>query len=107
MKSPVKAIQAWRSGRELRALQQWTQIRVKGKGRFVFRTALYYGIAMVGISDALDRIFTGGSEKFMLFKLAFFVLCGTWIAHDAWSTREHKYQEALHEARAKALSEKS
>jgi len=104
LSNPLTIIRAWRSRRKLRLLQEWEQTRTKGKGRFVIRTALYYGFAMVGMMDLFDHVFSSGPQPpISLFKLIYWVCAGFLIAGSAWSNREGEYQKALHEARARAL----
>lgn len=106
IKSSLKGIQGWRSRRQLRSLQRWERIRAEGKGRFVFRTALGYGLAVVGVTDVLNHLFDGGTEpSISLVKLIFFMLVGIFMGSDAWSSMEAKYQDALRKARVNALPE--
>ena len=102
MNSTFQRIKVWRSRRQLRSLQKWEQIRAEGKRWFVFRTAVTYGLTVVGMMDAYDYFFGGEHSSISLLLLIFYLLVGIFIASDAWSNREAKYQNALIEARVKA-----
>ena len=103
----IKGIQASRSTkrslRERRSLEQWERIRAEGKARFVRRSALTYGLTLVGVSDVCQHVFDGQPEPFILVKLFFYVLVGIFVASYAWSNREAQYQKALGEARAQSI----
>ena len=109
MNSSLQKFKAWRVQRKKRAkersLRKWEQIRADGKRRFVRRTALAYGLTVVGATDVYERLFHGESESFLPLKLFFFVLVGVFIASEAWTNREAKYQKALHEAGMGVLPE--
>ena len=105
MKAWLKKIQPWRLRRQQRSLERWEQIRAEGKKRFVFRTALTYGLTVVGANHFFDHVFGEIQPSISLVKLIFYVLVGILIGSEAWSNREAKYQKALHEARVKALPE--
>jgi hypothetical protein len=66
MRSALIKFQAWRLDRKKRALhrslQWWERERVKGKTQFVVRTALTYGLSIVGINDVFNNLFNSGSE---------------------------------------------
>ena len=106
MKGSLKRIQAWRSRRvqrrDQRSLEWWERERAKGKTRFVIRSALTYGLTIVGLTDILGHLFSS-TEPFLLAKGIFFTLCGILIGLNTWSTMEAKYKKALDEARLKAL----
>lgn len=104
MNNPLTKIQAWRSRQQLRSLERWERIRAEGKAKFVRRTALTYGLTVVGATHLVDQMFFGGHEStvaFTLFKLILFVPFSSIAASDAWSTREAKYQDALSKASVK------
>ena len=105
MNSTLKKYQAWRTVRQRRALERWERIRTEGKERCVRRTALTYSLTLVGLYDVIDRVFYGKTQSFILItlKLIFFVFAGYYIGSSVWSTREAEYQNALREARVKAL----
>ena len=101
----LKRIQAWRSRKEQRSLQRWEQVRAEGKAQFVRRTALTFGLTIVGATHLFDQVFLSGTNSSMslsLLKLFFFVLFGFSMASDIWSKREAQYQNALTAARVKA-----
>src|SRR5687767_6810725 len=104
MNNSLKKFQAWRSRRRSRrercSLQQWEQIRVEGKTRFVRRTALTYGLTYVGLTDVYQRVIYGETESLILLKLIFFVLFGVLMQSSIWSDMESKYKKDLLEARA-------
>jgi|SRR6185503_6149675 len=102
MKAWLKRIQAWRSQRQVRSLERWAQIRAEGKSRFVVRTALTYGLAVVGVLDVLEYLQYGG-QYVSLFHLMYYLLTGIPLALIGWSSMESKYYKTLHEARVKAL----
>ena len=74
-----------------------------GKARFVFETALGFGLTMVGANDAFEYLSHGG-HYISLGNLIYYLLAGIPIGLIAWSSREAKYQKTLAEVRAKALS---
>ena len=76
MKSPRTMIRAWRSRRKLRTLEEWERIRVKGRGRYIVRVALYYGFAIVGVVDFYDQILRGKPSSVSLGNLLWFVFLG-------------------------------
>ena len=103
MNNSLKKFQAWRSRRQLRSLERWEQIRAEGKARFVVRTALTYGLTVVGLIHVSDQVFLDGAQpSISLFKLIVFVLVGVVGGREGWNAREAKYQKALHEARVQA-----
>ena len=102
MKVWLKRIQAWCSRRQLRSLERWEQIRAGGKRRFVVRTALYYGFAVVGMTDLTENLFYG-RHYVSLGHLIYYLLTGIPIALIGWSSMEARYKRALDEARIKAL----
>ena len=106
MNGSVKTIQAWRSRRhqrsEQRSLEWWERQRADGKTRFVIRSALTYGLTIVGLTDIVGRLFSS-TEPFLLAKGVFFTLVGVLMGLSTWSDMEAKYKKALNEARAKAL----
>jgi len=97
MKLWLKRIQTWRSRRQLRLLESWEQTRAKGKKRFVFETALSYGVCVVGVTDVFEYL-RHGAHYLSLGHLIQHVLTGSLIALVAWSSGEAKYQKALREA---------
>ena len=103
MKSLRKTIQARSSRAEQRSLERWEQTRGEGKSWFVFRTALTAGLTVAGATHIFNYL-SYGETSYPVFKLISFVLFGAYVASDQWSTMEGKYQNAVHEARAKALS---
>ena len=102
MNSPFQKIKARRSRRQLRSLQKWEQIRAEGKRWFVFRTAVTFSLTMVGAMDAYDYLFEGGHSSISLLKLVFYLVAGSFVASQGWSSKEAEYQNALIEARVKA-----
>ena len=105
MKKWLKRVQAWRSRRQLRSLERWEQIRAEGKRRFVFRTALTYGLSMFGVVDVSHHFF-GGSQSDLCLAAVFWPVAGICMGFYEWSYWEAKYQKALNEAHLKALPEK-
>ena len=104
MKSLLKGIQAWRSRRRRRSLERWARERAEGKRRFIFRITLTYAVTVVGLTDVLNSLSYGGIEgRISSVELALFLICGTFIGSNAWSSREEKYQHALRQARLRAL----
>ena len=103
MRSELKRVQAWRLRRKERALQRslqwWERERAKGKGKFVVRTALTYGLTIVGLHDVYDNLFKGGTEypEFCL-AAVFWPVFGIFVGSSAWDNWESKYQNALREA---------
>jgi len=102
MNNSLTKFQPWRSRRQLRSLERWEQIRAEGKGRFVFNAALTYGLSVVGVTDVLERFFYSNQHSISVGKVIYFLLAGIPIGLIGWSSREHKYQKALHEARVPA-----
>ena len=102
MKSLLKLIRAWRSRRQQRWLERWEQTRTEGKAQFIVRTALTNALTVVGVTHVYHYVFYGPTP-IPVVHLIFYVLFGIGIGSDGWSTRERKYQNALREARAKAL----
>lgn len=94
----LQPIRAWRSRRELRELQQWEQIRKKGKGRFLIRTSIYYGFAIVGITDLYENLFYG-VHYVSLPNVIYYLGAGFVISLIAWSDREAKFKRAVQAAR--------
>ncbi len=107
MKAWLKRIQVWRSYRhhrkEQRALELWERQRADGKKRFVIRSALTYGLMMVGIVDVSNHF--GGSQSPLWLAVVFWPVAGIFIGFYEWSYWERKYQKALNEAHLKALAE--
>jgi hypothetical protein len=103
MKGLFTKYKAWRSRGKLRSLEKWERERARGKGRFIIRIGLYYGITMIGMTNAYERIFDGAvTDPSILFKLFYYVPAGLTIGAFAWTQRETDYKKALREARAKA-----
>lgn len=103
MRSALIKFQAWRLDRNKRALhrslQWWERERAKGKNQFVVRTALTYGLTIVGLHDVYDNLFKGGTEypDFCLMAV-FWPVFGIFVGSSAWDNWESKYQKALREA---------
>jgi hypothetical protein len=102
MNTSLQRIKAWRSRRKLRSLQQWEQIRAKGKEWFVFRTALTFSLTVVGATHALDSFIDGIQSPISLSKLIFYLVGGIVAGIIGWNDMEDRYQTALNEARVKA-----
>ena len=106
MNSALQRIQAWRSLRkerkERRALEWWERKRVEGKTRFVWRSALVYGLSTAGVIDILQRAWYGQADS-LLFNAIFFVVCGIIMGSMTWSEMEAKREDALRKAHAKTL----
>jgi len=102
MKAWLKRIQSWRARRKLRTLRWWEQTRAKGKARFVFESALTYGLMVVGAMDVFENLFYG-RHYLSLAHLVYYLLTGIPIGLIGWSSNEAQYQKALNETRAKAL----
>ena len=100
MRSALTRFQAWRLRRKERALQRslqwWEKERAKGKRQFVVRTALTYGLTIVGLHDVYDNLFKGGTEypEFWV-RTLFWPVVGIFIGSSAWDNWESKYREAL------------
>ena len=103
MNSALQKIRARRVLRQQRSLQDWEEIRAEGKARFVRRTALTYGLTMVGVTDVIQRGFYGEAEPLLLLKVIVFVIFGIVGASCNWSTMEAKREDALRKASANAL----
>jgi|SRR5215213_607459 len=104
MKSLLKEIQAWRSRRQQRWLERWEQTRAEGKRRFIVRTAITNALTVVGATYVYEHLFYGGTlSAISLVELLAFVFIGLIGGPEGWSNRESRYQNALREARAKAL----
>src|ERR1700741_683858 len=100
MKNSLKNFQAWRSRGSLRSLKRWERLRAEGKARFVFITALTYGLTMVGAGDVFERFFYTSQHSVCLGNVIYYLLGGIPIGLIAWSSMESRYQKALHEAHA-------
>ena len=100
-----KTIQDRRLRRKQRSLESWERKRAQGKTRFVVETALTASFTVVGGSHAIDHLFFDGTYSISLVTIAFFALFGLCVAPSTWSKMEAKYEDALREARAKALRE--
>lgn len=103
MNNLLKRFQAWRSLRQLRSLERWEQIRVKGRARFVLLTALTYAVTAIGMIDLLNHLLQDGTpdSDFSIFNISI-PLTGIFIGFDSWSQMEAKYKNARIEARVKA-----
>lgn len=102
MNNSLKKLKAWRSRRKLRSLQQWEQIRTKGKARYVFQSAVTLSLTVVGVTDVVDHIFGDGQYSISLFYLISYLLVGIVGGVDGWNTMEGKYKNALIDARVAA-----
>ena len=100
MKAWLKRIQVWRSRRhhrkEQRSLEWWERQRANGKKRFVIRTALTYGLTMIGVVGVNNHFF-GGSQSDLCLAAVFWPIAGICMGFDAWAHWERKYQKALNE----------
>ncbi len=108
MKAWLTRIQAWRSRRaqrrDERALELWARERADGKKRIVIRSALTYGLTMIGLVD-VNHHFFGGSQSDICLAAVFWPVAGICIGFYEWSYWEGKYQKALNESHLKALPE--
>ena len=106
MNNSLKKFQAWRSRRQQsskqRELEWWEKIRAQGKTRFVFSSALTYGLTMAGILDVIDNVAYGGTEHSLLFNAIGYLIMAIVMAHLTWWDMEGKYKAALIDARVKA-----
>ena len=106
MKGSLKRIQAWRSRRvqrrHQRSLEWWERERANGKTRFVIRSALTYGLTIVGLTDVFGHLFSS-TEPFLVAKGVFFTLFGIGMGLSEWSDMESKYKDALRKARTNPL----
>jgi uncharacterized membrane protein len=106
MNNALQRIQAWRSlrkqSKERRALEWWERKRVEGKTRFVWRTALVYGLSVAGVADIFQRVWFGESDS-LLFNAILYVICGIVSGYMTWSEMEAKREDALRKANAKPL----
>ena len=106
MNTSLKKFQAWRFRRkqssERRTLERWEKIRARGKARFVYGSALAYGLTMAGILDVIDNVFYGGTEYSLLSNIFVYPIMGIVMGHVTWWDMEGKYKAALIDARAKA-----
>jgi len=87
------------------ALELWERQRADGKKRFVIRSALTYGLRMIGVVDVNNHIF-GGSQSDLCLAAVFWPVYGVCMGFYEWSYWEGKYQKALNEAHLKALPKK-
>lgn len=88
-----------------RSLERWEKIRALGKTRFVFGSALAYGLTVAGIADVLDSVFYGGSKYSLLSNTILYSIIAIVLGHVTWWDMEGKYQAALIDARRKATGE--
>lgn len=75
---------------------------MEGKARFVFNTALTYGLTVVGLTDVYERIFYSAQHSISLGSVIYYLLVGIPIGLFGWSSMEGKYHKALREARVPA-----
>jgi hypothetical protein len=106
MNNSLKKFQAWRSRRqqrtEQRSLERWEKIRARGKAKFVFGSALAYGLTMAGVLDVIDKVFSGGTKYSLLSNAILYPIMGMVLAGVTWWDMEGKYKAALIDARVKA-----
>jgi hypothetical protein len=55
--------------------------RARGKPRFVFSSALTYGLTTAGILDVVDHFFYGGTKHSLLSNAIVYPLMGILVAH--------------------------
>ena len=104
MKTALTRFQAWRLHRKERALQRsllwWERERAKGQTEFVIRSALTYGLTIVGVHDVYNNLFEAGTDYYeFVIMVLFWPVVGMFIGSNAWDNWESKYQKALREAR--------
>ena len=104
MNSSLQRVKPVRSRRlkEQRLLQRWEQIRARGKTRFVFETALIWGVTFTGMTDALVHLLTDATHSITLFMGIGSLFGGILLGWSAWSDMESKYKTARMEARVSA-----
>lgn len=100
MRRWFERVHDWRARRELRSLEKWERDRAQGKAWFVFRTALTYGLVVIGVTDVLDHLYDGTTEfSISLLRIIWYSIAGIVAGFFAWSNMEDKYQRALYDAR--------
>lgn len=105
MKRFLTKYKAWRARSKQRSLEKWEKERARGKNRFIFRIALYYGFAMIGMTNAYERFFEGAvTQPTILLKLLYYIPFGLVMGSFGWAERESSYKKALREAREKAAA---
>jgi positive regulator of sigma E activity len=104
MKNLWKRIQAWCSRQRI-SLERWEQVRVKGKTRFVFRSALITTLVLLVTLGITDYLFDEGFQfSRLLFWIVLSAIGGILIGFVEWRDMERKYKDACLEARIKASS---
>ncbi|HET6979063.1 MAG TPA: hypothetical protein VFI24_22205 [Pyrinomonadaceae bacterium] len=98
MTTRLEKIEARRIRKEQQALEQWQQVRTKGKLRFVIETAMTWGLTMTGVFDVIEY-FLQGKHSLSLSAFCFYLLIGIGSGFGGWSSMEGKYQKALNKGR--------
>lgn len=102
MNNSLKKSETQPSPKQLRSLQQWEQIRAKGKARFIIQSALTSGLTMIGVTDVVDHVLGNGHYSISLSWMIGYLLVGFVGAFAGWNGMEATYKNALIEARVNA-----
>ena len=91
MKNPVRTFQSRRARRKHDRLAHWEQTRRTGKLRFVVRTALIWGGAMIVMNMILRFLFNRGPS---LGTVIYFIVVAPIVALVMWWANEGIYKNA-------------
>jgi hypothetical protein len=89
-----KRFNDWHCKKLQYTLEQWAEIRAKGRGQFVLRQAFTFTVFATALLDVVHQIFHFGS--FSLWgSIAQYAFTGVFIGYVTWSEKEAKYKRAL------------